>query len=261
MSSSDAHDADVSEADIEQEYPYGASWAALLWRPPFLAAVTAACVFTALYLDRGVRLWGLIHLPPLLVRVLTGATALGLGVLTIISVRDLWRRLTTRARLALTRDGLLVPGGHGREQPIPYATMSQFKLLRAPDTGILQAVEIESVAGTFTLQRELLPAGALDDIAKVIQREFERQHRPDRIRHREQFWEQEQQREQQYEAVRAKAHRPEKAKQHQILALAFGEVEPKVVAAFETAHQAEEYAQFLRGAQQYQWVRVEEQKK
>jgi hypothetical protein len=260
MSTIDEQDPSAYADDIQQEYRYAAGWGRLLFGPPLLTCFCAACVYAALFMERGVRLWGLIHLPPPVVKVLCGLGAVGLGIAAIAGFRDLFRRLTTRPRLALTRTGLIVPTSRGQEKLIPFEAMSRIQPMRAQDTENLVAVQVDSAAGSFTIQQALLPTGALDEIVETLTREFERHHRPDLIRHREQFWEEERRREESYEASGGNRRRaaPPRTKKHQILALPFGEVEPKIVAAFDTADKADEYVKFLRGSEEYQWVRIEE---
>jgi hypothetical protein len=262
MSNLDDQEQVVPAEDIHREYRYSAGWVRLIAGPPFLAGMAVACVFTAIYLDRDVLLWRLILVPALIVRIVAAGAAVAAAIGFIAGIRDLCRRLAARQRIALTQTGILVPTDRGREQLIPYAAMSRIGLQRAPDTEALVGLEIDSLVGGFAMQQVMLPRGALEEIAETVQREFERHHQPNVIQHREAFWEAEREREQKYAAITGGAREAAAArtKKHKVLALPFGEVEPKVVAAFESAEKAEEYAKFLSGSDEYQWVRIEERK-
>jgi hypothetical protein len=259
MSNLDQHTSDLAAHEIQREYRYGPGWLWLIFGPPLLAGVTVACAVTAMYLDRDVLLWRLILVPAILMRLLAAGAAIAAAFGVFSTLRDLFRRLTTRQRLALTANGVIVPDGRRGEKVIPYAAMTKIGLVRATDTQELVALEIESTAGGFTVQRAMLPKGALDEFRDAIQAEFERHHQPEVLRHREAFWEAEQQREQKYADVTAGTRQAAaaRAKEHQVMALSFGEAEPKIVAVFETDEKAAEYAKFLGASQQYQWVRVE----
>jgi hypothetical protein len=256
MSAADDPDPPTSEDEIELEYPYVLSWTRVLLAPPFCAGVAAACLFSALTNERAVRLWGVLRLPAPLVNVLAGLAGVGFGVLAVVGVVDLFNRLRTRRRMALTRGGVLVPGDRGREQLVPFQAMTRIESKRSAETNELHSLTIESLAGNFTIENFMLPAGALEELAKTLTRAFERHHRPDLVRDRERFQEDERRREEQYQATR-RAIRA-RAPRFQVVAQAAGEATSKSVAAFATADKAREYADFLRGSNRYEWVRVEE---